>query len=223
LEAKRVQKRSNGPRRILLLLSIIVIVSGALAAYGFFMVNRLQQQQRQAPVVAATSFHGWLLDPPAEAPNIELVDQYGNPFRLSEHRGNVVVLFFGYTNCPDVCPATLAYYTQVKRELGELADRVRFVFVTVDPEYDTPERLERYISRFDPSFYGLWGTPEQIREIAAEYGVYVEKVEAEESPVGYWVNHTSFSFVIDPDGNWRLAHPFGTHPQDIAADLRRLL
>lgn len=215
-----VQNRSNRPQRIILLLGVIVILSGALTAYGFFMVNRLQ---RQTPTVAEASFHGWVLDPPAEAPPIELVDQHGNPFRLAEHRGNIVVLFFGYTNCPDVCPATLAYYTQVKRELGALADRVRFVFVTVDPEYDTPERLGQYISRFDPSFYGLWGTPEQIQEIATQYGVYVEKVEAEDSPVGYWVNHTAFTFVIDRNGNWRLAHPFGMHPLDIAEDLRQLL
>lgn len=215
-----VRKGSNRPKRLVILLSVIVVLSGALAAYGLYMVNRLQQQ---TPTVAEASFHGFLLDPPSPAPPVELIDQYGNEFRLADHKGDVVVMFFGYTNCPDVCPATLAYYTQIKRELGSLADRVEFVFVTVDPEYDTPERLQTFINRFDSSFYGLWGTPEQIDEIAAQYGVFYEKVEAEDSPVGYWVNHTSLSFVVDPDGNWRLAHPFGMPPEDIASDLRKLL
>lgn len=172
---------------------------------------------------AEESFHGFVLEPARPAPSVDLVDQYGQPFRLEDHEGNVVVMFFGYTNCPDVCPATLIYYTRVKQHLGPLADDVRFVFVSVDPEYDTPERLEQYISRFDPSFYGLSGTVEETVEVTQQYGVYVEKVEDESSPVGYWVNHGSLTYVIDKAGNLRLAIPFPTEPEDIAADLRRLL
>lgn len=214
-----MQKQGNRPRRIIILLTVILVMSGAFAVYGLYTVNQL----KQVATVEEPSFHGFLLDPPSPAPEFELIDQHGNSFRLADHEGDVVVMFFGYTNCPDICPATLVYYTQVKQELGALADRVKFAFVTVDPEYDTPERLERYIARFDPTFYGLWGTNEQISELATAFGVYVDKVEDEDSPVGYWVNHTTLSFVIDTDGKWRMAHPFGMHPEDIASDLRQLL
>lgn len=213
--------RRGGPRRIIILLVVVLIMSGAYAAWGFYTINKMQQES--AVSLADLSWNGFFLDPPHEAPAIELIDQYYNEFSLADHRGDLVVVFFGYTNCPDVCPATLVYYTQVKRELGPLAENVKFVFVSVDPEYDTPEHLERYVSRFDSTFYGLTGTPEQIAEIAREYGVYYEKVEAETSPVGYWVEHTAFTYVIDQDGNLRLVLPFGLEPPQIAADLRNLL
>lgn len=218
--------RSSSPKRIILLLSVLLLVSGSLAAWGFYKINSLNGTGGGAmaeEAMSEESFHGFLLEPPQQAPELDLIDQHRTPFRLADHDGNVVVVFFGYTNCPDVCPATLVYYTHVKRELGPLADRVRFVFVSVDPEYDTPEHLEQYVSRFDPTFYGLSGTEEQTARVVADYGVYVEKVPDDNSPVGYWVNHSALSYVIDTDGNLRLAHPFGVEPEDIAADLRQLL
>lgn len=202
---------------LLLGLIVLVIGTGTYVAYELFF-----KEPPPEPVVEA-SFHGFVLEPPQPAPSVELVDQRRQPFRLEDHEGNLVVMFFGYTNCPDICPATLVYYTQVKRELGPLADRVRFVFVSVDPEYDTPEHLDRFVSRFDPSFYGLSGTLEETRRVTQDYGVYVEKVEDESSPVGYSVNHGTLSYVVDTDGNLHLAHPFGIDPEDIAADLRQLL
>ncbi|MFO7312133.1 MAG: SCO family protein [Bacillota bacterium] len=201
-------------RRLGLVAALIVLVG--LAGWGAWTLWGPKPLSQQA-------FHGFVLDPPQPAPELGLIDQHGKPFRLADHRGRAVMLFFGYTNCPDVCPATLIYYTQVKRELGPLADRVRFVFVTVDPEYDTPERLREYVNRFDPSFYGLWGSPEELEPVLANYGIYVSKVPNENSPVGYWVNHTALSFVIDPQGRLVLAFPFGVEPQDMAADLRRII
>jgi len=168
-------------------------------------------------------FHGFVLQPAQAAPELGLMDHHGQTFRLADHRGRAVMLFFGYTNCPDICPATLIYYTQIKRDLGPLADRVRFAFVTVDPEYDTPERLRDYINRFDPSFYGLWASPEDLQPVLDAYGIFVEKVENENSPVGYWVNHTALSFLIDPEGRLVVAYPFGVEPADIASDLRLIL
>ncbi|MBO8140829.1 MAG: SCO family protein [Firmicutes bacterium] len=195
---------------------VAVAILAAVGALGW-----TYWQARQT--VGADAFHGFVLEPPQQAPELVLTDQYGRRFDLAEQKGRAVVLFFGYTNCPDVCPATLIYYTQVKRELGPLADRVRFAFVTVDPEYDTPERLREYVARFDSSFYGLWGSQEELAPILEEYGVHVEVVEDDNSPVGYWVNHTALSYVVDPKGRLRLAHPFGVEPKDIAADLRLLL
>ena len=171
----------------------------------------------------AEALHGFVLDPPQPAPELALTDQHGRTFRLADHRGRAVMLFFGYTNCPDVCPATLIYYTRIKQQLGPLADRIRFAFVTVDPEYDTPERLREYINRFDPSFYGLWASPEDLQPVLDAYGIYVEKVENENSPVGYWVNHTALSFLIDPQGRLLVAYPFGVEPADIVTDLRQIL
>jgi len=201
-------------RRLGILAALIVIV-GALgwAAWSVYGPKPLSQQ----------SWHGFLLDPPQPAPELGLIDQHGQTFRLADQRGRAVMLFFGYTNCPDVCPATLIYYSQVKRELGPLADKVRFVFVTVDPEYDTPERLREYVARFDPTFYGLWGSPKDLEPVLSNYGIYVEKVENENSPVGYWVNHTALSFVVDPQGRLILAFPFGVEPKDMADDLRRII
>jgi len=100
---------------------------------------------------------------------------------------------------------------------------VQFVFVTVDPERDTPERLSRYIALFDPEFYGLTGDPETLRSVWRDYGVYIERVEAPESPVGYWVNHTSVSYVVDAKGDLRLIHLYNTPNEDIVHDLRLLL
>lgn len=210
--------QSKGIRQsIITSLIVLVVIAGAFVVREMFFTETVDN----TPV--AEAFHGFVLEPPQPAPGFELVDQHGQPFKLEDHEGNAVVMFFGYTNCPDICPATLVYYTQVKRELGPLADRVRFVFVSVDPEYDTPEHLDRFVSRFDPTFYGLSGTVEETAYVTQEYGIYVEKVEDESSPVGYWVNHGSLSYVIDPEGNLRLAHPFGLEPAEIAADLRQLL
>lgn len=213
---------SRNRRRQLLIWAAggLVLLSAIVAV---LLNGQSAQEEPVVPTVGDAGFHGFLLDPPHPAPELALVDQHEMPFRLAEHQGDLIVVFFGYTNCPDVCPATLIYYTQVKQQLGPLAERVRFVFVTVDPEYDTPEHLHQYISRFDPSFYGLTGTKEQVEHVLADYGVMAEKVEAETSPVGYWVNHSALSYVIDTAGNLRLALPFGVEPENIASDLRRLL
>ncbi len=210
----------------------IIHITGVLALIG--LVAAIAAGLRAAPGTGradgedhetgpAEAFHGFVLDPPQPAPDFTLTDQAQNPFRLSDQKGSVVVLFFGYTACPDVCPATLARYARVKRELGPLADQVRFAFITVDPDRDTPARLREYLGRLDPDFHGLWGTEEEVRRIVDAYGVYVEVVEAPASPVGYWINHTALSYIVDRNGNLRLAHPFGLDPEDMAADLRRLL
>lgn len=168
------------------------------------------------------TFYGGVLNPPRPAPEFSLMDQHRQPFRLQDHRGKVVVLFFGYTTCPDVCPGTLAHYTRVKELLADDADRVEFVFITVDPERDTPERLAEYMPIFDEEFYGLTGDREALEAVWSDYGVYVERVE-DPGPVGYWMNHTALSYVIDPDGRLRLAHMYGTPVEEVASDLRQLL
>lgn len=197
---------------------VIVVIAGA----GWWGVQYWQSRTSQAPL-GPKDFYGGVLDPPRPAPDFTLTDQHGETFRLSDHRGDLVVLFFGYTTCPDVCPGTLAQYRRVKEALGEDADRVEFVFVTVDPERDTQERLAEYIALFDPEFHGLWADRATLEEVWRLYGVYVEPVEAPESGAGYLVNHTSLSYVIDPRGNLRLAHFYGMPNEQVVHDLKLLL
>ena len=121
---------------------------------------------------SSPSFRGNALDSPVAAPDFALTDQHGQPFRLSEQRGNVVILFFGYASCPDVCPTTLGMWRRVQTELGDDAQRVRFVFVTVDPERDTQERLREHLTIFSPDFIGLTGTPADLEPVYQAYGVY---------------------------------------------------
>ena len=169
------------------------------------------------------SFRGSPLDDPVAVPDFTLTNQYGETFRLSDQRGNVVLLFFGYTSCPDVCPTTLATWRKVHEGLGDDADQVRFVFVTVDPERDTPERLGLHVNAFNPDFVGLAGTQEELQPVYDVFNVFFEKDESSGSALGYLVSHTATAFLIDRDGMWRLRIPYGTEAVDIVHDIQPLL
>lgn len=168
------------------------------------------------------SYQGSLIDPPVPAIDFTLTDQYGEPFRLSEQKGNVVLIFFGYTHCPDVCPITLSEFRLIKRELGENASRVRFVFVTVDPERDTREAIRSYLKNFDSEIIGLTGTQEQLKQVWSDYWVYAEKQETG-SAAGYLVDHTARVYAIDTEGNLLLTYPFGMEIEKLISDVEYLL
>lgn len=174
------------------------------------------------PATMASTLNGLVLTPPRTAPDFELIDHNRNPYRLSDQIGDAVMIFFGYTHCPDVCPASLYYNTLVKEYLGPLADRVQFVFVTVDGKRDTPETLKTYVEGFDPDFIGLWGDEAQTEDIVKKYGVFVEIEEIPDSE-HYWVNHSSLTYLIDPAGLLRAAYMFNTDPELIAEDLRQII
>ena len=153
-------------------------------------------------------FKGTTFDNPAPAFAFEGVNYTGEPFRLSELKGKVVVLFFGYTFCPDVCPLALADLKRVAIQLGEKARDLAVVFVTVDPERDTPERLAAYVSAFDPAFYGVRLEGQMYEATKAAYGVYGEKNEEKtHDPNNYFVDHTGGIYIIDKAGN--LSEAFG--------------
>ena len=156
-------------------------------------------------------------------PDFALTDQHGSLFRLSDQRGNVVLLFFGYTQCPDVCPTTLATWRRVHEGLGDDADRVRFVFVTVDPERDTPERLGLHVGAFNPDFIGLTGEPDELQAVYQVFDVFFEKDTSSGSAAGYLISHTATTFVLDPEGNWRLRETYGTPVEDLVYDVHELL
>jgi len=154
--------------------------------------------------------------------SLELTDHTGKLRHLEDFRGKAVVLFFGYTHCPDVCPTTLADAAQAMKALGPEADRVQVLFVTVDPERDTREVLARYVTAFDPRFLGLYGDAEATKRAAKEFKIYYEK-RPESVPGSYSVDHSSQTYVIDPQGRLRLLVRPERMAEDLPADLRTLL
>ena len=156
------------------------------------------------------------------ARDFALTDTGGARRTLGDYHGKVVVLFFGYTHCPDVCPTTLAQLAQARRLLGTDAERVQVLFVTLDPERDTPQLLQRYVPAFDPSFVGLTGSRQQIEATAREFKVFFQKVDGP-TPDSYTLDHSSGSFVFDPQGRVRLYLSDKSRPDQVAPDLKRLL
>ena len=156
------------------------------------------------------------------AKDFELTDQLGQRRRLQDFRGKVVVVFFGFTQCPDVCPTSLAELAEVKRLLGPDGDKLQGVFITVDPERDTPELLKAYMANFDPSFLALRPTPDELAALAKDFKVYYKKVEGK-TPTSYTMDHSAASYVYDTQGRLRLYTRYGTGPQALADDVKLLL
>jgi len=152
--------------------------------------------------------------------DFKLRDPLGNTRSLADFRGKVVVLFFGYVHCPDVCPTTLADLAQVMRLLGPQADKVQVLFVTVDPERDTPALLAEYVPAFHPSFLGLYGTPQETAVVAKRFEIVYQK---QATASGYNVDHSAGSYLIDPAGRVRLLAPYAQRAEWLAADIRLLL
>ncbi len=151
-----------------------------------------------------------------------LSDHQGQTRSLSDFKGKVVVVFFGYTQCPDVCPTTLGELAEVKRLLGPEGDKLQGVFVTVDPARDTAEMLKAYMANFDPTFVAFIPTPEQLAVVAKDYKVYYKKVDGK-TATSYTLDHSAGSYVYDPQGNLRLFSRYGSGPQALVQDIRTLL
>ncbi len=156
------------------------------------------------------------------AKGFSLADHNGKIRTLEDFQGKVVMLFFGFTQCPDVCPTSMTEMAQVKQLLGKDGERVQCLFVTVDPERDKPEMLKEYMAAFDPTFLALVPTPEQLAALAKDYKVYYKKVEGT-TPTSYSMDHTAGNFIYDPKGKLRLFTRYGTKPELTAADIRQLL
>lgn len=160
------------------------------------------------------SFRGSLITPPWPAPEINLTDHNGQPFTMSSQKGRVVLLYFGYVNCPDECPLTMAHVKLARESLGDRANDVQVVMVSTDPVRDTPQALKDFMGHFDPSFLGLTGTTAELQKAWKDYGVTVE--EGGET-------HSTFLYVIDPAGNVRETFLPDTESNDIAKDVSLLL
>ncbi|MDB5942747.1 MAG: family protein-like protein [Ramlibacter sp.] len=156
------------------------------------------------------------------AKDFNLPDQDGRMRSLKDFAGKVVVLFFGYTQCPDVCPTTMTELAQVKKLLGADGEKVQVLFVTVDPERDTPEVLKAYMANFDPGFVALRGSPEQLAAMAKDFKVFYKKNEGK-TPSSYSMDHSAASYVYDTRGRLRLYTRYGGGPQALASDIGLLL
>ncbi len=192
--------------KILVLFAVFILLLTAFLASG---------------CVKPYEFHGMVLQP-SDPVDFTLTAHTGEKVSLSDFRGKYVILYFGYTFCPDVCPLTLAELSQAMKILGDKAENVQVIMVTVDPERDTPERLANYVPSFHPSFIGLTGSLDEIAKAATPLGIFYAKNEVEGAS-GYLMDHTASVTLLDPEGRVRLIWPFGTPPEDVAADLEYMM
>lgn len=177
-------------------------ITALVLAFGFALFN------------LKPAFKSQVINPPLPAAEIRLTDDRGREFRLSKTRGKLVLLYFGFVNCPEECPLTMAHLKQALESLGPVARDVQVVMVSTDPVRDSPQTLQTFLNRFSPDFIGLPGTPEQLGQVWQDYGV--EVLDGGET-------HSSYTYVIDRSGRQRLVFTPESTPEDISADLRILL
>jgi protein SCO1/2 len=175
-----------------------------------------------AGAVSAQQMKAGVFDPPRPAPEIALPSSNGTPLKLSDYRGKVVVLEFGFSHCPAVCPVSLASLAQAKLLLGARGKDVQVLFITVDPARDTAGRLRSWLANFDPGFVGITGSDAQIAQVLKDYGISAAKHPVKGS-LEYSMSHSSYLYFIDRQGRQRAMMPFGRPAADIAHDLAILL
>jgi protein SCO1/2 len=161
--------------------------------------------------------------PPRGAPDFSLRASDGSQVRLSQYRGKVVALGFGYTHCPDVCPTILAHLARARKSLGGAGKDFQVLYVTVDPARDTVERMREFMSAFDPAFLGVTGSAAELEKVRKAYGIEVSRQTIAGQPNSYYVHHSSSVFLIDREGALRAMIPYGTSVDDVSHDVRALL
>ena len=173
-----------------------------------------------APAAQAQALKAGVFDPPRAAPEFSLRGSDGAELKLARYRGKVVILEFGFTSCPDVCPTTLSALARARKQLGPQGEQLQIVYVTVDPERDDVDRLRQYLAAFDPTFVGGTGTPEQLEAVRREYGIAATRITQGGS---YAFSHSSYTYLIDRAGMLRALMPYGHAPEDYAHDVGILL
>ena len=189
----------------------------AAGALGIWATGQLTACGKSGPAFTAINITG-----ADYAKDFALTDHNGQLRTLKDFRGKIVMMFFGYTQCPDVCPTSMLEMVNIKQLLGPDGDKLQGLFVTVDPERDKPEMLKAYMENFDPTFLALYTTPEQTAVLAKDYRVYYKKVPGP-TPTSYTMDHTAGSYVYDIEGHLRVFTRYGTKPELTAADIRLLL
>ena len=193
------------------------------------------QKRAFLTLIAAASLAACSKSPPAEpfqsvdltgadyARGFSLPDSQGRTRTLEEFKGKVVAVFFGYTQCPDVCPTTMGELVQVKQALGAEGDKLQVLFISIDPERDTPAVLKAYMANFDPGFLALYApSSDKLAALAKDFKVFYQKVPGKE-PGAYSMDHTAASYVYDPQGRLRLFERYGMPVADLTADIKRLI
>lgn len=156
------------------------------------------------------------------AQGFSLLDHNGQLRTIKDFAGKVVVVFFGFTQCPDVCPTSMAELAEVKRLLGADGDKLQAIFITLDPERDAPEMLKAYMGNFDPGFLALRPTPEQLPQVAKDFKIYYKKVDGK-TKGSYTMDHSAGSYIYDPQGRIRLYNRYGSGAEVLASDIRLLI
>ena len=199
------------------------------------MLPRRRVVKTLAGLTALSMASGWLMGCTPDKPQFKSIDltgaDYAQGFSLLDHNGQLrtvkdfsgkaVVVFFGFTQCPDVCPASMAELAEVKRLLGADGDKLQAIFITVDPERDTPELLKAYMANFDPGFLALRPTPEQLPQVAKDFKIYYKKVDGK-TRGSYTMDHSAGSYIYDPQGRVRLYNRYGSGAEVLASDIRLL-
>lgn len=180
-----------------------------------------------APVVmactpAAPSFKSTDVTGATFAKDLRLKDHLGNLRTLKDFKGKIITVFFGFTQCPDVCPTSMTTMAEVKRLLGPQGDRLQVLFITVDPERDTQSVLKAYMANFDPSFIALRPEPDQVQGVASDFKIYFQKVPGP-TPTSYTMDHSAGKYIFDTEGRVRLFSAYGTDAATITSDIRTLL
>ncbi|MBI3532029.1 MAG: SCO family protein [Burkholderiales bacterium] len=192
-----------------------LIASGALLAVSIGILSACSDSKPQFAAIDVTGAD--------YAKDFQLTDHNGQPRSLQDFRGKIVVLFFGYTQCPDVCPTSMTELAEVKKLLGADGEKLQGLFVTVDPARDTPELLKAYMANFDPTFLALYAaSPEKLAALAKDYKVYYKKVEGK-TPTSYTMDHSAGSYIYDTEGRLRLYTRYGSGAPAMASDIKLLL
>jgi protein SCO1/2 len=190
------------------------LFTGLLAALSVLLPTMF------AGAAGSAALKAGVFEPPRQAPPFSLQASHGGELKLSSYRGKIVLLGFGFTSCPEVCPTTLAVLAQARKRLGAQADQVQVVYITVDPERDDAARMRGYLGGFDPTFVGGTGKPEQLAAVRTNYGITAERKNIGNS---YSVGHSSSVYLIDRNGLLRAMMPYGRSADDYVHDVRALL
>ena len=192
-----------------------LIASGALLVGSIGILSACSDSKPQFAAIDVTGAD--------YAKDFQLTDHNGQPRSLQDFRGKIVVLFFGYTQCPDVCPTSMTELVEVKKLLGADGGKLQGLFVTVDPARDTPELLKAYMANFDPTFLALYAaSPDKLAALAKDYKVYYKKVEGK-TPTSYTMDHSAGSYIYDTEGRLRLYTRYGSGAPAMASDIKLLL
>lgn len=190
------------------------ILSGLVALIALFVLFKLTNPH---------TFHGSVVQSTEPSYNFTLTGADGKSVSLNDYSGKIVFIYFGYTFCPDICPATLANVGQALRKIGEdKASQVQTIMISLDPERDTPEKLAEYVAHFHPSFIGITGSQDELAKVTSLYGIFYEK-HVEAGATGYLIDHTATLLVLDRQGYLKLVFPFGVTSEEIADDLEYML